>query len=240
MTRFLDRPLDASFYEDVRQTARAPEDTRVLDGFDGLATDLDAGSLLSIELLDRPQIVNLFAFNRHDPLERIWHQSLISESVFLHPFARIWGTLPRYRPLLTMIDDSLSDRLGPGHAHHVGLGGAGTPADWRALDGRPDTRTTWEQLAGLLADRGLGSHLLTQNFSLFQRSRIDPGAQRIDILPSLASAGDRVVLFAEIDLCVLLALSPYLDGGSDPGDLDAGGPAPVRIGITPAAATPLG
>jgi len=240
MTRFLERPLDASFYEQLLRSPRPPSETRVLDRFGGLAVDLDAGSLLSLELLEGPQIVNLFAFNRNDPHERIWHQSLISESIFLAPFARLWGTLPRYRPLLTMVDDSLTERLGPAHRHHVGLGGSGTPADWRAGGGDPEAATTWDQLARLLAGRGIGSHLLTQNVSLFQRTRVDPDRQRVDILPSGAAAGDRVAFFAELDLCVLLALSPYLDGSTDPGELAASKPAPLRIEVTRAVAEPLG
>jgi uncharacterized protein YcgI (DUF1989 family) len=79
------------------------------------------------------------------------------------------------------------------------------------------------------------SHLLTQNVSLFQRSRIDPGRQTIEILPSVAEGGDRVALFAEVDLCVLLALSPYVDGGPAVGD-----PGAVRLEVTGPVAEPLG
>jgi uncharacterized protein YcgI (DUF1989 family) len=238
--RFLARPLDAAFYRGVCRAGGDVRERRVLSGFEGAAIDVEAGSLLSLELLEKPQIVGLFAFNRDDPLERVWHQSLISESVFLTPVARLWGTLPLNRPLLTMVLDSLTDRLGPGHAHHVGLGGSGTPADWAQVGGRPDVATTWEQLSRLLEARGAGSHLLTQNVSLFQRSRIDPVVQSVEVLPSLARTGDRVAFFAEIDLCVLLALSPYLDGAVDPGDPVACEPGAVRIEVTRPVAAPLG
>jgi uncharacterized protein YcgI (DUF1989 family) len=149
---------------------------------EGAAIDVDAGSLLSLELCEDAQTVDLFAFNRDDPYERIWHQSLVSESVFLTPPARLWGTLPRYRPLLTLVSASLTER------HHVVLGGTESAG----------------RLAALMESRGVPGHLLTQNVSLFQHSGIDRERQALEVLPSLAEAGDAVTFFAEIDLCVLV------------------------------------
>ncbi len=188
MARFLARPLDAAFYERVRRAGGEVGDRRVLTG-EGAAIDLDAGSLVTLELVDGAAAVDLFAFNRDDPYERIWHQSLVSESVFLTPVARLWGTLPRYRPLLTLVADSLADRLGPGHGHHVVLGGI----------------EAWDELDRLLGDRGVPGHLLTVSVSLFERKRIDPVRQALEAIPSLAEAGDRVTFFAEVDVCVLVA-----------------------------------
>jgi uncharacterized protein YcgI (DUF1989 family) len=180
MTRFLNRPLDAAFYE---RLARTPVEGReLLVPAGGTALELAAGSLLSLALCEDGQSIDLFAFNRDDPYERIWHQSLVSESVFLAPPARLWGTLPRYRPLLTLVSASFTDR------HHVVLGGTDSA----------------KQLAALMEARGVPGHLLTQNISLFQRSRINPVRQAVEARPSLAAAGDNVTLFAEIDLCVLL------------------------------------
>ena len=162
MARFLARPLDAPFYERVSRAQVEAHERRVPS--EGAALDVAAGSLLSVELCERAQTVDLFAFNRDDPYERIWHQSLVSESVFLTPPARLWGTLPRYRPLLTLVADSLANR------HHVVLGGTDSA----------------EQLAALMESRSVPGHLLTQSVSLFQRSRIDPDRQALEVLPSLA------------------------------------------------------
>jgi uncharacterized protein YcgI (DUF1989 family) len=180
MGRFLARPLDTAFYDRLSRAQVEAGARRVSP--EGAAIDLDAGSLLSVELCENAQTVDLFAFNREDPYERIWHQSLVSESVFLTPPARLWGTLPRYRPLLTLVSASLTDQ------HHVVLGGTDSAG----------------RLAALMESRGVPGHLLTQNVSLFQRSEIDPARQALEVLPSLAEAGDRVTLFAEIELCVLV------------------------------------
>ncbi len=149
MGRFLARPLDTAFYERLSRMLTEAEKRRVPP--EGAAIDVDAGSLLSLELCEDAQTVDLFAFNRDDPYERIWHQSLVSESVFLTPPARLWGTLPRYRPLLTLVSASLTER------HHVVLGGTESAG----------------RLAALMESRGVPGHLLTQNVSLFQHSGID-------------------------------------------------------------------
>jgi uncharacterized protein YcgI (DUF1989 family) len=179
VARFLGRPLDAAFYERLGRTQVEGEEHRVY--LEGAAIDVDAGSLLLLELCEDAQTVDLFAFNRDDPYERIWHQSLVSESVFLTPPARLWGTLPRYRPLLSLVSASLTDR------HHVVLGGTESAG----------------RLATLMESRHVPRHLLTQTVSLFRRSRIDPERQALEALPSHAQAGDTVTFFAELDLCVL-------------------------------------
>ena len=241
---FFPRPFRRAFYELVCASlpAAAFSEAARLDSLDGALVEAPRGSLVRVELLEGAQIVNLFALARDDPEERLWHQSLISEGLFVRRFTRLWGTLPRYRPLLTAVEESLEPRLG-GHGparHHPLLGGSGTPADWRAAGGPAGVRTTWEQLAGLLEARGLPPHLITQNASLFQRSYVDGDRQRLEIVPSAAEAGDRVTFFAEIDLCLLVALSPYVDGSRSAAERDGADVRAVSVAVAETALEPLG
>jgi uncharacterized protein YcgI (DUF1989 family) len=241
--RFCPKPLEREFYEhlvdELPSTRFHPLTT--LDALAGYACVLDAGSLLRLTLLEGPQIVNLFGFNADDPDERIWHQSIISEGLFLTRYARIWGTMARYRPLLTLVEDTVSLQAGDGAfaQHHPIFGGSGTPADWRFAGGDPGVKTTWEQFAELMTERGISPHLITQNVCLFQKSYLEPFTQRLEIVPSDAVAGDRVTLFAEIDMCVLLAVSPYIDGSRDASTPGVPQPRRVEVGGSAVIAEPL-
>jgi uncharacterized protein YcgI (DUF1989 family) len=123
--------------------------------------------------------------------------------------------------------------------HHPILAGLGTPREWQAHGGSTDVATTWQQFAGLMATRGIDTYPLSENIALFQKTQIDVHAQRFDRIPSDALAGDSLTLFAEIDLCLLFALSPYLDGARDvPFRADLR-PLPVRISISERVTAPL-
>jgi uncharacterized protein YcgI (DUF1989 family) len=211
----------------------------VLDDFSGLAVSVPAGAALELKLLRGPQIVNLFAFNTADPDERMWHQSVIREGIFLKRYSRVWGTMARYRPLLTVLEDTVvADPGWPAAQHHPFYGGSGTPRDWRALGGAPDVPSTWEQFGSLLDALDVPRHILAENLCLFQKSVIDPATLRIAIVPSDAVMGDAVVLFAEIDLRVLVALSPYRDGSPMAGAVRPQ-PRPVRVSVTEKLGDPL-
>lgn len=235
-------PIDREFYRaaSAALAATVPARGQDLADLDGAAIELEAGSAAVFTLLEGPQIVNVWAFNRDDPDERIWHESVIREGIFLRRHTRVWGTMARYRPLLTVLEDTVvADPDLPAAQHHPYYGGSGTPGDWAHAGGAPGVNTTWEQFAALLRERGLGPEGLNEHLCLFQRSLVDPDRQRIEILPSNATAGDRVALFAEIDLCLLVALSPYLDGSTPASELGVPSPRAVRIELTAPLATPL-
>lgn len=235
-------PIDSEFYATagVAAAEAAATQTWRLDGFDGLAVDLQAGQAVTLELLEGAQIVNLFAFNPHDPDERMWQQSTLREGLFYGRHSRLWGTMARYRPLLTVLEDTVcADPEFPRARHHPYAGGSGTPADWLGAGGSPEVPSTWEQFGRLLDGRGVPRHLLRENLCLFQRSYVDGDSTRIHIVPSCAVAGDRVSLFAEIDVCVLLTLSPFIDGARAASEPGLPQPRAVRVTRTERLAEPL-
>jgi uncharacterized protein YcgI (DUF1989 family) len=236
-------PIDRGFYDRARErlATTPPAQEHELADFGGLALDVPAGAALTLTLREGAQIVNAWACNATDADERIWHESVIREGIYLKPFVRVWGTMARYRPLLTVLEDTVVADPGAPHAqHHPYYGGSGTPADWRAAGGAPDVPSTWSQFAALLEARDMPVHRLNENLCLFQRSYVEPDRQRVEIVPSNAVAGDRITLYAEIDLLVLLALSPYVDGGrpaSTPGTPE---PRPIAATVSEVIAEPLG
>lgn len=238
------RPLDREHYAAARMRLQEAEPTSelVLADFEGQAIELEAGSALTVELIDGPQVVHLFCVNRDDPDERYWaHETCLIEGLFLTRCSRMWGTMARFRPLLTFLEDTVQDQAGPGAAggkHHPAYGGAGTPRAWRQAGGSQGTATVWEQFAALFRARGLPVESIKDEACLFQKTRIDPLARRLEVLPPDCIAGDRVGLFAEQDLVVFLALSPHVDG-TRPAAEAPSEPNPVRIATAEGIAEPL-
>jgi len=193
--------------------------------------DVAAGELVTVELLEGAQIVSMFLFNAHDHDERFWNQGSVREGLFLTRYSRLWGTMARYRPLATVLEDTLAPHEPLGY-HHPVLSSLGTPAEWRWAGGASTVRTTWEQFASLVSLRGIDTFFVTENIALFQKSAIVPYEQRLTMLPSDAIRGDRLTLFAEIDLCILFALSPYRDGSCPPHELTDLRPRSVGITVT--------
>lgn len=207
------------------------------------AVDVKAGELLSVELVEGAQIVNLFMLNASDPDERVWaHETCLIEGLFLTRYSRLWGTMARFRPLLTVLEDTVTALPNRGMVtgkHHPVYGGSGTPADWRIAGGRKGVMTTWEQFAAALEARKLSPGLIKDNACLFQKTTVDGHTKQFEILRSDALRGDRITFFAEIDLTVLLALSPYIDGSRPPRELGKAQPRAIEVRISTPLADPL-
>jgi len=167
---------------------------------------------------------------------------MLIEGSHLQRSTRLWGTMARFRPLATVVEDTVVTmrRSGEPQAfHHFTHGGSGTPADWRYRGGRAGVPSSWERLTRAMRDVGVEEYQLTENVSLFQKTAIDPVSQVLTILPSDAVPGDRVVWFAEIDLMVAVAASPYREGGVPITELD-GATREVIVQVETGVATPLG
>ena len=236
-------PLHRAYYEHLRADLDGARwrHTCELSDLGGACLDVGAGELLELTLLEGPQIVSFFPLSQRDPDEHYWHQSNVREGFFLARFTRLWGSMARYRPLLTVVETTVTPRDGdaPRGFHHPILAGLGTPREWEADGGRAGIPTSWTQFAALAMERAIDTYHLTENINLFQKCSINVSAQRFEMLPSDALAGDKITFFAEIDLTVLLALSPYGDGSRPARDLAEPTVRPVQIRISDEIARPL-
>src|SRR5690606_37716685 len=76
----------------------------------GHVFSLDAGGLLAVSLDDGPQIVHLDVWSASDPTDRVWPQETSGiEGCFLGTGHRLWSTMPVFRPLLSVVRDSLGE-----------------------------------------------------------------------------------------------------------------------------------
>ncbi len=246
-TRLAPKPIDTQFYADLIAKAAdwIPRSTQVLSDLRGLACEVRSGEVLQLQLLDGAQIVHLFMFNPEDPDERFWAQtSFATEGLFLSRYRRLWGIMARNRPMLTMLADTVTP---PRRAdwvygsHHPICSGTGLPIHWRCAGGPTGILTPWEQMVALVETRGLDPRLILDkdDACFFQKMRIEPYSQHLELLPSDALTGDRVALFAEMDLVVLLALSPYVDGSPPPTRATEVAPRAVEVTLMNRVATPL-
>ncbi|MGH2974185.1 MAG: urea carboxylase-associated family protein [Solirubrobacterales bacterium] len=239
------RPFNGEFYAQAPTWLRdrKPRHAELLDRFEGRSLEVQAGELLTIELAGEAQIVNFLPFNANDPDERFWaHETCLIEGLWLTRNSRLWGTMARFRPLMTVVEETVRTLSNPGAAlgkHHPVYGGSGTPRDWRNAGGSAEVPSTWEQFAAALELRGLSPSLIKDNACFFQKTAIDPVRHRLVVLPSDASPGDRVTLFAEVDLMVLVAPSPYVDGSTPASAIDTSSAQPVRIEVCEKVAEPM-
>jgi uncharacterized protein YcgI (DUF1989 family) len=237
------RPFDRDFYDRVEAASgsAAGRLEQVVSEPTGFTVEVDAGELLTVELVDGPQIVNMLAFNTHDPDERFWaHQTCLIDGLFLSRWSRLWGTMARLRPLMTVIEDTVATRPVPGAVapkHHPVLGGAGTPAQWHYSAGAIAGVSTRTQFAHALAARDLVPELIVDDACLFQKSSVRGGW--VTMHPSDALTRDRLTFFAEIDLTVMLALSPFLDGSTPPDQIRSS-PRSIKVTVTERVAEPVG
>lgn len=244
-THLCPKPLDLAFYQALvaDQEHWQPRSTTALADFDGLAVELAAGELLRLQLRDGAQIVHCYPLNPADPDERYWAQHTVTtEGLFLTRYGRLWGSMARHRPMLTFLEDTVTPPRRDGAIagrHHPCFSGTSTPAFWRAAGGAPDIPSGWHQMATLVEQRGWDplSVLDKEDACLFQKGRIDEYTQHLLLLPSDALTGDRVTLFAEFDLVVLLALSPFVDGSAPAATLR---PRPVDVTVCARVAEPPG
>lgn len=238
------RPRDDKYYGRIRaEAADAPVVERVeLTGAGGAVT-LAAGQVITIRLDRGPQIVGMLPIVADDPDERFWaHETFLMEGFWLTRGTRLWSTMPRYRPLLTCLEDTVVTRRVTGAdlaTHHPIPGGWNTPLQWKTAEGPSDRLTVWEQMVDQAARLGFSPAHLKDEVSLFEKVRIDGYSQELLMQPSDAIVGDYVRMFAETDIHVLLTLNPYVDGSRQARELVDIPVRPVTVEVSELIETPL-
>jgi uncharacterized protein YcgI (DUF1989 family) len=198
-----------------------------------------AGDLVALTQEAEPQVVLLHAWSTVNPREHIWCNETSSlEDCFLVEGSRLWSTMPWFRTMLTVVEDRVALGPEPGR-HHFVLDGWETPAAWIADGGDPVIPSAWDRFTTLLQQHGADPQTHRDHVALFRKVAIDPSTQRIAFPLSDARAGDRMVLYAELDLCLALVPSPFRGGGVPARELD-GAVAPVRVETWATGVAPMG
>ena len=176
----------------------------------GLAFELARGQSFRLVEIDGPQVCDLNAWNLHDPAERLWTaRTKQLEASHLTVGNRLWSTNPHVRPMLTIIDDTVAQRVSPrgGRIHDV----LGTRCDrfmWAEIGQRPGHRNCDDNLAEAIAPWGLTPDFVHDPMNVFQITGIGRDDDRYFIEPTWARQGDYIEFLAEMDLLVGVSACP--------------------------------
>lgn len=207
--------LDQVFYENVRsrRSAFRLAEEILIPKEAGKGFLVRRGQTVRLVCIDGPQVADMDIFNASDPQEHLWaNQTLNREGAHLTTFSRLWSSMPHFRPLMTIIEDTV--KTVPTHCgarHHIILGAHCNPYYWLLATGDRTHSNCYSNLVSAIAPFGLGPEFVHDNLNVFQKTRIDANTSRYVSEGSDAQQGDYVEFFAEIDVLVAVSACP---GGS--------------------------
>jgi uncharacterized protein YcgI (DUF1989 family) len=203
--------LEPEFYERLRakRSRFGLVDEFIIPENTGKGFVVKRGQVARFLIIEGPQIADIDFFNANDYSEHLWaNQTMNREGNWLTTFSRLWSNMPHFRPLVTIIEDTLRTRPGDGRFFHHHISGAHcNPYSWLLATGRWDHPNCYDNLASAIGPFGLGPESVHDNLNLFQKTakHID-GANITE--GSDAVVGDFVEFYAEMDILVAVSLCP--------------------------------
>ena len=214
--RFPTPSMDTRFYEDLRANQEGFRLIREIDipKTSGRGFVVKRGQAVRIVCNEGCQIADVDIFNADDPSEHLWaNQTLNREGAHLTTFSRLWSNMPWFRPLMTIIEDTVQNvTTNPGARHHIILGAHCNPFYWLVATGEKEHPNCYDNLVGAIAPFGLGSERVHDNLNLFQKTRIDPETDRYVTEASDVKAGDFVTFYAEMNVLMAVSACPLGSG----------------------------
>ena len=186
-----------------------------------------------------PQVGVVAFWNADDPKEsygpmrtRAW------EGLAVTTYTRLWSDLPRLRPMMTCIEDTIGARSSGNGFHHHRFWTHCSPETMEMRSGRAGLNSCHANLLRAVEPHGVSEAHLVDNLVVFQKARLDPSDGKWYCARSDSTAGDYVEFYAEIDLLVAVSVCPYGDNTRGWSEPEAGAVLPLRAevhetGITP-------
>ncbi len=120
-------PLPKEFYEELRHVRPGfrKVDEFIIDLEErGKAWIVKKGQSTRIVCIEQAQLTDVCVWNANNPEEHFWDDyTLTRETPFLSTYSRLWSNLPMFRPLMTIIEDTVETVLThPGDHHHYCFG----------------------------------------------------------------------------------------------------------------------
>ena len=212
-------PLE--LYQKAREGAASVSRT-IVPPREGRAVRVPAGSILRIEVVEGSQVGDLNLWNLHDPSERLFTgKTRALHGTHVGVGDRLWSCLPHMRPMATIIHDTLDwygyDADGTG-VHDV-IGTRCDPYTEAMLTGRSYHHCCHSNLARAFAEatgrtvEEAETHV-HDVLNVFMCTGFAHDTHRYVMKASPARKGDRIELFAEIDLLAALSACPGGDCGA--------------------------
>ncbi len=170
-----------------------------------------AGEIFRIVETEGPQICDLWIFNAENPKEHFWsNYTMVIEGVYLRPFGRLWSNMPWFRPMATLMDETVRSR--GEFPHIISFGSHCTSELWELHSGIQGLNAC--HINGLKAIRpfGLKESDLHDNLNVHMKVKIDPNDGQVSVARSDCQKGDYAEFFAEMDLLLAMSTCPLGDG----------------------------
>jgi uncharacterized protein YcgI (DUF1989 family) len=200
-------PIAAEERGTALSTTHIPVDT-------GRAVRVPQGHVFRLTCPEGAQVADVDFFNADDPTERLWaNQTLNREGAYVSVGSRLWSNMPQFRPLATIVADTVRDRVSPGGTpHHIVLGAHCNPWMWLLATGRPDHPNCYDHLTMAVDEAGIPRSLIHDNVNFFQKTRLDPVSHQYVTEPPDVVPGDYIELYAELPLVVAISVCPMGSG----------------------------
>ncbi len=161
-----------------------------------------------------PQIGDLWFYNHNDPKkEHFWsNYTMVLEGVHMKKLSRLWSTMPRFRPMATVLEETVSSRGSP--PHNIALGSFCTTESWELFTGVKGHNSCYMNGLQAIEPFGLSEYDLHDNLNIHMNVKIDANTGDVSVDKTECVKGDYVEFYAEIDLLVVLSVCPEGDGSS--------------------------
>ncbi|PKB67441.1 MAG: hypothetical protein BZY81_04740 [SAR202 cluster bacterium Io17-Chloro-G4] len=206
--------VDREFYD---RLAKYTETGPTVDRFivpirSGKAWPVRAGQICRIVVVEGPQVADFNAWNLHNPRERFWAaRTKQLHSAHVTTYDRLWSCLPYFRPLLTIVQDTINYGIDEdGAGCHDLLGTRCDPYVHKLLTGEDFDYCCHSNLVRAVAPYRLSESDVHDVLNIFQVTGLTED-HRYFAKPSPAKTGDFFEFFAEIDLLCAISTCPQGD-----------------------------
>ena len=230
-------PFDAAFYARAREHMQKVNEV-IVPPRDARAFDVPAGHFFRIVSIEGPQVGDLNLWNTHDLTERFFSgKTRAIHATHVGTGDRMWSTLPGFRPMATITDDTL-DWYGwdaDGGGIHDVIGTRCDPHTNYLLNGTDYHYCCHSNLTRALAEaRGLPGQeaevLVHDVCNVFMCTGFTRDTHQYFMKASPVRPDDYLELFAEIDLLVGLSACPGGDCGASHSS-DAASCHPLKVEV---------
>ncbi|RWI88936.1 urea carboxylase-associated family protein [Mesorhizobium sp.] len=213
-------PFPKDFFESVREARpnfTKVDEFRISPEEGGKAFEVKKGQSFRLVCVEGPQIADMCIWNAHDYKERFWNDYTINrEGIFVSTFTRLWSNMPKFRPMMTIIEDTVFKKNKPVHEgarHHYIFGAHCNPHVWYWATGDKDhpfvtTKNCWCNLTRAVKPFGMTAENLHDNLNLFMKCYIDPVTSLHPWEPTDVAKGDYLEFFAEMDVLIAVSVCP--------------------------------
>lgn len=215
-------PFPKQFFDDLRASKsqfKLAEKFTISPEEAGKAFTVKRGQTVRVVCAEGPQIADMCIWNEHDHSERFWNEyTLNREGIFVRPDMRLWSNMPKFRPMMTVLTDTVENKpIHPGAKHHYVFGAHCNPHVWYWVtkDKEHPYVTKYNcycNLTRAVSPFGLKAADLHDNVNLFMKCYIDPETSLHPWEVTDVKKGDYVEFYAEMDVLCAVSICPSASG----------------------------